>query len=563
MEEGSMRPRRPLVAAVLGAIALLAVGTAADAAEGGDPAAGRTATPIQHLVVIFQENVSFDHYFGTYPSAANRGGEPRFEARPGTPAVNGLSPALLTSNPNQGNPQRIDRSQPLTCDQDHNYTDEQKAVDAGVMDKFVQFTGAGPTLGECLVPKQPATPGNFAVMDYYDGNTVTALWNYAQNFAMSDNSYGTGFGPSTPGAFEVTAGNTSGATCGGDFPAGTPACTGWPASSGPAVAQGPGTVISDPDPLYDACASPTRTKAAMGGRNVGDLLNAKGVTWGWFQGGFKPTSRTASGAPVCGSAHYNVGAGPQNDGKPCTPSTAPANLAPFCQTDYNPHHQPFEYWPQTANSSHAAPSSTAAIGHADQANHEYDLSDFWEAADGGNLPGVSYLKAPNYQDGHAGYSDLLDEQTFLVDTINHLQRLPTWERTAVVIAYDDSDGWYDHQMGPILLQSQTLLDALNAAGQCGSNPARVPSGQEARCGLGPRLPLVVVSPWTRPNSVDHSLTDQSSVVRFIEDNWGLGRIGGGSFDARTGTIASLLDFGHPQGGRLVLDPTTGEPSGHS
>ena len=57
-------------------------------------------TPIQHLVVIFQENVSFDHYFGTYPNATNPPGEPAFKALPDTPSVNGLSGALLTNNPN-------------------------------------------------------------------------------------------------------------------------------------------------------------------------------------------------------------------------------------------------------------------------------------------------------------------------------------------------------------------------------------------------------------------------------------------------------------------------------
>src|SRR5262245_23510138 len=82
-----------------------------------------TTTPIKHLVVIFQENVSFDHYFGTYPVAANPAGEPQFHAASGTPSVNGLGPALLTQNPNASNPQRLDRSQPVTCDQDHSYTD--------------------------------------------------------------------------------------------------------------------------------------------------------------------------------------------------------------------------------------------------------------------------------------------------------------------------------------------------------------------------------------------------------------------------------------------------------
>ena len=527
-------------------------------------ARARTATPIKHLVVIFQENISFDHYFGTYPKSMNPTGQPAFHAAPGTPTVNGLTGGLLTNNPNQGNPQRIDRSQPLTCDQGHDYTPEQVAVGRGLMDRFVEATGVGPTLGECVVPKQAPTPGNFAVMDYYDGNTVTALWNYAQHFALSDNSFGSGFGPSTPGAFEVVAGNSFGATCGADFNPNVkpdfkgPACTGWPAPPGPAVAQGPGTVISDPDPLHDVCASPTRAKVEMGGRNVGDLLNAGGVTWGWFQGGFKPTGKSTSGNPVCGSAHFNVGAGPQKDGQACSPATD----GPFCVTDYNPHHQPFQYWPQTANTMHLPPTSVGAIGGPkDQANHQYDLSDFWAAADSGNMPQVSYLKAANYQDGHAGYSDPLDEQTFLVNTINHLEKLSTWSSTAVVIAYDDSDGWYDHQMGPILRQSQTPLDALTATGQCGSNLARVPTGptgpQQARCGLGPRQPLLVVSPFARANFVDHSLSEQSSIVRLIEDNWRLGQIGSGSSDASAGSLLTMFDFNRPHSDRLILDPTTG------
>ena len=106
------------------------------------------ATPVKHLVVIFDENVSFDHYFGTYPYAANTDGT-KFHAKPGTPTVNGLytkitksGPVgpLLTSNPNEYNPQRLTHSQALTCDQDHGYTAEQEAVNGGKMDKFVQYT---------------------------------------------------------------------------------------------------------------------------------------------------------------------------------------------------------------------------------------------------------------------------------------------------------------------------------------------------------------------------------------------------------------------------------------
>src|SRR5215471_17431194 len=157
----------------------------------------KTATPIKHVVVIFQENVSFDHYFATYPVAANPMGEPHFHARRGTPTVNGLSGALLTHNGNLVNPFRFDRSQAATCDQDHDYTDEQKAFNHGIMDQFVQTVGTGPGTDGILTCKKTD------VMGYFDGNTVTGLWNYAQHFAMSDNSFNTTFGPSTPGALNL------------------------------------------------------------------------------------------------------------------------------------------------------------------------------------------------------------------------------------------------------------------------------------------------------------------------------------------------------------------------
>jgi phospholipase C len=102
-----------------------------------------TATPIKHLVVIYQENASFDHYFATYPHAANLPGEPRFDAPYPTPRINGLSGRLLTHNPNLRQPFRLDRTQALTCDMDHSYTAEQRAYDGGRMDQFVQWTDQG------------------------------------------------------------------------------------------------------------------------------------------------------------------------------------------------------------------------------------------------------------------------------------------------------------------------------------------------------------------------------------------------------------------------------------
>jgi phospholipase C len=463
-----------------------------------------TRTPIQHLVVIFDENVSFDHYFGTYPNALNPSGEPKFVAKPDTPAVNGLNAYLLTKNPNAANPRRLDRSQAVTPDMDHEYTDEQKAFDGGKMDKFVEYTSGG--------------TDKSLVMDYYDGNTVTALWNYAQNFAMSDNSYGTTFGPSTPGAINLISGQTHGAI---GYLKGVKV-----GDIKDNVANG--TVIGDPDPYYDKASDPNRPQAAMEGKNIGDLLNAKGITWGWFQGGFRD------------------------------PKAQHANIAGKMVTDYNPHHEPFQYYKSTANPDHLPPTSVQMIGHTDQANHQYDLEDFWKAAESGNLPAVSFLKAANYQDGHAGYSDPLDEQHFLVDTINRLQKLPEWKNTAVIIAYDDSDGWYDHVMPPLVNGSNDpQYDALFGPGDAGTPKL---GSYLDRAGYGPRLPLLVISPYAKKNFVDHSVTDQSSILRFIEDNWNLGRIGDGSFDEIAGSLNNMFDFTQgPRKEKLFLDPVTGEP----
>jgi len=317
-------------------------------------------------------------------------------------------------------------------------------------------------------------------------------------------------------------------------------------------------MYSDADPNFDVCSSTQDGNTAagtiqMGGKNIGDLLSQGGLTWGWFQGGF------ASPSYVSGQ--------PSSDNLAAVCTGTHKNIAGAVDKDYNPHHEPFQYYASTANPQHLPPSSIATIGHQDQANHQYDLRDFFAAADHGNLPAVSYLKAADYQDGHAGYSDPLDEQDFLAGTINHLEKLPSWSSTAVVVLYDDSDGWYDHQLGPIVSQSQTPLDTLSAPGSCGSNLAKVPSTdsgtpEQARCGVGPRQPLLVISPYAKKNYVDNTFTNQTSVVRFIEDNWLAGqRIGGGSADSTAGTLENMFKFSGRPNQPLFLSGETGEPKG--
>jgi phospholipase C len=506
-----------------------------------DDSALSTATPIKHLVVIFQENISFDHYFGTYPNAANPAGEPRFIPSPKTPNVNGLSGVLLTRNPNflnaangggAANPFRLDRSQNLTADQNHDYTAEQQAFDFGLMDSFPEFTG---TTGQPPAPPPSTVETTGLVMGYYDGNTVTALWNYAQNYALNDNSYNTVFGPSSPGAINLVSGQTNGIIKTANGPS-----SDW-------ISDGNGglTLIGDADPLGDACSS--GDQAQLGGRNIGDLLNSAGISWGWFEGGFNLSVVNPNGTTGCLRSHTSA-------------------LTGVTKNDYVPHHEPFQYYASTHNPTHLRPTSLTAVGQTDQANHQYDIRDFVAVLGAGSLPAVSFLKAIGIQDGHPGYSSPLDEQQFVVSVINALEQSAFWNSTAVVILYDDSDGWYDHQMSPIVNHSDTTADQLTGNGTCGDGNSALRGidaktlHAQGRCGYGPRTPLLVISAWSKVNFVDHTLTDQSSLLRFIEDNWlGGTRLGGGSFDAIAGRINNMFDFSHLNTTRLILNPSSGQP----
>jgi phospholipase C len=465
----ALRFTRKGVAGATGAAALaVSALTAGLAGFGAVPATAvephpETATPIKHVVVIFQENVSFDHYFATYPKAANTAGETQqgsgtraaaFTAAKDTPNdINTLANAglLAPNNPNSVQPERLSPMQAVTCDQDHGYSAEQKAYNGGAMDKFVQFTSR-----DACGTNQYGRPG--LTMDYYDGNTVTGIWNYAQNYAMSDNHFSTVFGPSTPGALNLISGQTHGAK---EYTAaGQPVAT--PVYGSSAVRQpdanGVGTVINDPDPVYDDCSNSSHAKtgnlAGMTGRNIGDLLNAKGVSWGWFQGGFTPTTPATAGNPAsCLSSHTNA---------------AGASVV-----DYSPHHQPWN-----------------------------------------------------------------------------------WDNTAVVLAYDDSDGWYDHVAAKVKNSSNSADDAAWCQSAATSG-VPMAGGYADRCGPGPRQPLVVISPYVKKNFVDHTETDQASILRFIEDNWNTGRIGDASADAAAGSVNAMFNFHHQRNDKVLLNEQTG------
>jgi phospholipase C len=499
---------------------------------------------IQHIVVIFQENVSFDHYFGTYPNALNLPGETPFVALPGTPAVDGLSQSLLVHNPNftntrngrgASNPFRLSPTSAATADQDHSYNQEQLAFDGGAMDLFPRSVGAAdsPGLGSGIA----ATTG--LTMAYYDGNTVTAIWNYAQHYALSDRFFGTTFGPSTLGAINLISGQTNGVVNDGN-------------AGGNMVSDGNGgfTLIRNAAPVNDICSATSGALIHMTGRNIGDLLNTAGVTWGFFHEGFDTAVINSNGTTGCRRSN-------KSDVTRQTP------------LDYSPLENPFQFYTSTANPLHVRPISPQTIGYSigGATNHQYDMHDFFEALKAGNFPAVSFLKSAAYRDGHAGYSDPLDEQAFLTYVINAIERTPQWKNTVVILTYDDSDGWYDH-VSNVVNGSESTKDGFSGPGKCADGTTALPGVDpgtlhaQGRCGYGPRLPLLVISPWAKPNYVSHTVTDQTSILRFIEDTFlNQQRIGQGSYDEIAGSIGDMLDFSGtaPQNGAVILlDAMTGQ-----
>ena len=376
-------------------------------------------------------------------------------------------------------------------------------------------------------------------MGYYDGNTVTALWNYAQNYAMSDNFFDTEFGVTVEGHMNLLSGQTNGLKV----------LTGTYASPVTGSSNVPGkivngSIIDNVNPFYDDCGGGA-PNVAMTGKNVGNLLNSAGVSWAWFYGDFLPVSIT--------------------------------NGVATCVAQYNPHYAPFDYYPSTANPHHLPPTNLSAIGNDtcvnfSCANHNYDLSYFYQALAAGNLPAVTYLKFAENNTGHPADSTPLLEQTSIGTAVNAIEQSPFWHDTAIIITYDDSDGWYDHVAGPIVNQS---TDGSNDAifgnptagtGSCASPGVTLPAGVlNDRCGFGVREPLLVISPFAKPNYVDHSLNDTTSVLRFIEYNWNLGTIGDPqSFDVlASGSILDMFSFhvddDSAASRMLILNPSTGQP----
>ncbi|WP_165942857.1 alkaline phosphatase family protein [Marinomonas flavescens] len=433
-----------------------------------------TLTPIKHVVVVMLQNESFDRYFGRYPIAENKPGEAAFHALNNTPQVTGYSKAVLTQNPNLTNPYRLAPAEP-TCDLGYGPLAQKASYNHGENNMFIWLDSSGPINS---INDDGCFPQS--VMGYYDGNTLHALWHYAQEYVMADHFFATDYSSTVSGLLNEIAGTTHGVL--------------------PRMSPGVNYhdyLLGNNEPLYDD-ASSDHYKVHLTGNNIGDLLNQKQVTWGAFIGGFMPSSRTKEGKAILVDRSLS--------------------LQGSIIKDYFSYNDPFQYFKTTANPHHLAPESEANIGYQDQANHQYDLSQMWLALKNNNLPAVSYVIPKASQNGHVGSSSPLDEQAFLTQLISRIKQSTVWPSTAVMLVWNNSDGWYDHVTPPKATKDM------------------------AGTGYGPRLPFLIVSKWAKHNVVDHQQLDQSSVLRFIENNWNLGFLGKQTPDRYANSLDNMFDF---------------------
>ncbi len=441
-----------------------------------------THSPIKHTIILFQENISFDHYFGTYGHGAN-----------GIPAGVQLTHTSSTGTKyGPYSPTKLDgQTQAYTCDVDHGYADMIQMADHGLMDKYLQYgnnkTVTNPsTSSSASCPTFEANPtGQALALGYYEGKAgdpaspLQNYWSLASQYTLADNFFQGVYGPSTPGAEWMVAATNN--------------------------------TVHDPNPNGDVCNDYPAGIAPQNIPNLGAEASAKGVSWAWFQGGFGSCSGSATNG-------------------------------------YSAHHDPFQYFTSTADLTHKwAWDPNLSYPQADR--HQRDLNVFYSAlartpvnGQVPELPAVSWVKAPTASDGHPAYSSPVPDDQFVGDLVNRVKSSPYWKDTAIIVAFDETGGWWDH-VAPKDLGGHfaTWINGQPNLTGCQYPGDGLPCGE---AGLGPRMPVLVVSPFAKKGYVDHTLMDTASLAKWVEWNHRLPALGvWGDRDLTAGSLLSAFHFG--------------------
>jgi acid phosphatase len=200
--------------------------------------------------------------------------------------------------------------------------------------------------------------------------------------------------------------------------------------------------------------------------NVGDLLTASGVTWAWYATAF--TAATTDGEQAAGSAHTVI--------------YAPVNT-PRGNPNFQAHHHPFNYYAAFDPATQAA----------NRTAHLKDYTDLQNDIAAGTLPAVTYYKPTGYVNQHPGYANLDDGDSHIAGLVAALQASKQWKNMVIVITYDEYGGQWDHVAPP-------AADLL---------------------GPGTRIPAIIISPFAKAGTVDHTQYDTGSILRLITHRFGL------------------------------------------
>jgi acid phosphatase len=506
---GAAMPKRPLLVSAL-ALALTACAA--------PPSTERRVSDaplqrVQHLVVIYAENHSFDNLYGLFPGAdgiANATPEQRTQLdHDGTPlrelvvfGADGQPDARFPRMPNA--PFRID-APPMSRGTDqlvpspiHAFFHNQEQINGGRNNLFAAMSQVGGW-----------------TMGYYDGAQFK-LWQWARDYTLADHFFMGAFGGSylnhqylicacaprhdnaspemrvrldaagklekKPGSPSANVGAVQLWSVGGGqvTPDGYSVNTSQPPyqPSGVPPADGGSLDLADPQGASGA-GEPVPPQSA---KTIGDTLSAKGASWAWYAGGWN-AALTDGRRPRSEKRHVIYA---REEGSPI----------------FQPHHQPFNY--------HAR----FAPGTKERAEHLKDGDDFMRDIDAGRLPAVSFYKPAGRYTQHPSYTDVQSGDRHMAELLTKLRASPQWKDMLIVLTYDENGGYWDHVPPP-------------------SGP-----GLSDRFGPGTRVPAIFIGPTVKRGFVDHTSYDTTSILKFITERWSLEPLPG--VRAKAGDLSGAL-----------------------
>jgi phospholipase C len=467
---------------------------------------------IQHIVVIFAENHSFDNLYGTFPGAdgvADATHEQLTQLdHDGTPLKelivfgrDGKPDAAFPRMPNRpfviNAPPVNRRTDELVPSPTHLFYHNQEQINGGRNDLFAAMSQVGGW-----------------AMGYYDGRDFR-LWQWAREYTLADRFFMGAFGGSylnhqylicacaprhadapqamravldadgklakQPGSPSANVGAVQLVSANG----GQVTPDGWSVNTSQPAYQ-PSGIPPDENDIDGADPRGTRAWGVpvppQTAATIGDRLSDKGVSWAWYAGGWNAALADGRQPPAAKRrVIYNAAPGSPN---------------------FQPHHQPFNYY------------ARYAPGTAERAAHLKDGDDFLADIARGTLPAVSFYKPAGVDTQHPAYTTVERGDRFIDDLLHKLRASPQWERMLVIVTYDENGGYWDHVPPP---RGEGYGDWL---------------------GPGTRVPALLIGPMVRRGHIDHTPYDTGSIAKLITRRFGLQPLPG--MRAKSGDLSGAL-----------------------